>query len=85
VFVPGYGPRRPQRRRGHGRAGRRRAALTAALICDAGTLLAARDYLLAGLYRAEPPTGAGLARCRELQARHADLALGVAVQEAAGP
>jgi len=35
------------------------------------------DDLLAGVYSAEPPTGADLARCRELQARYADLALGV--------
>jgi len=35
------------------------------------------DDLLAGAYRAEPPTGVDLARCRELQARYADLELGV--------
>jgi uncharacterized protein len=35
------------------------------------------DDILAGAYRIEPPTGADLARCRELQARYADLALGV--------
>ncbi len=35
------------------------------------------DDLLAGAYRVEPPTGGDLARCRELQARYADLALGV--------
>ena len=35
------------------------------------------DDLLAGVYRVEPPTGADLARCRELQGRYADLALGV--------
>ena len=35
------------------------------------------DDLLAGVYRAEPPTGADLVRCRELQAKYADLALGV--------
>ena len=35
------------------------------------------DDLLAGVYRVEPPTGGDLARCRELQARYADLALGV--------
>lgn len=35
------------------------------------------DDLLAGAYRAEPPTIADLARCRELQARYVDLALGV--------
>ncbi|PZR63939.1 MAG: VapC toxin family PIN domain ribonuclease [Chloroflexi bacterium] len=35
------------------------------------------DDLLAGVYRVEPPTGADLARCRELQARYADLKLGL--------
>ncbi len=35
------------------------------------------DDLRAGVYRVEPPTGVDLARCRELQARYADLALGV--------
>jgi len=35
------------------------------------------DDLLAGVYRVEPPTGTDLARCRELQARYADLTLGV--------
>jgi len=35
------------------------------------------DDLLAGVYRVEAPTGADLARCRELQALYADLALGV--------
>ena len=35
------------------------------------------DDLLAGVYRVEPPTVADLARCRELQARYADLALGI--------
>jgi len=35
------------------------------------------DDLLAGAYRTEPPAGVDLARCRELQARYADLALGV--------
>jgi uncharacterized protein len=35
------------------------------------------DDLLAGVYRVEPPTGPDLARCRELQARYADLTLGV--------
>jgi len=35
------------------------------------------DDLLAGVYRVEPPTGVDLARCRELQARYADLALGI--------
>lgn len=35
------------------------------------------DDLLAGVYRVEPPTGADLARCRELQARYADLELGI--------
>jgi len=35
------------------------------------------DDLLAGVYRVEPPTTADLARCRDLQARYADLTLGV--------
>ena len=35
------------------------------------------DDLLAGVYRVEPPTVADLARCCELQARYADLALGI--------
>lgn len=35
------------------------------------------DDLLAGVYRVEVPTGADLARCRELQARYRDLGLGV--------
>lgn len=35
------------------------------------------DDLLAGVYRLEPATGVDLARCRELQARYADLALGI--------
>jgi predicted nucleic acid-binding protein len=35
------------------------------------------DDLLAGVYRVEPPTGADLARCRDLQARYADLTLGI--------
>ena len=35
------------------------------------------DDLLAGVYRVEPPTDLDLARCRELQARYSDLALGV--------
>lgn len=35
------------------------------------------DDLLAGVYRLEPPTSADLARCRELQVRYADMALGV--------
>ena len=35
------------------------------------------DDLLAGVYRVESPTVSDLARCRELQARHADLTLGV--------
>jgi len=35
------------------------------------------DDLLAGVYRAEAPTDADLARCRDLQVRYADLALGV--------
>jgi hypothetical protein len=35
------------------------------------------DDLLAGVYRVEPPNGVDLARCRELQASYADLALGI--------
>ncbi|MGH2948643.1 MAG: type II toxin-antitoxin system VapC family toxin [Solirubrobacteraceae bacterium] len=35
------------------------------------------DDLLAGAYRAEPPTGRDLTRCRELQATYLDLRLGV--------
>ena len=35
------------------------------------------DDVLAGVYRVEPPTGADLARCRELQARYADLTIGI--------
>ncbi len=35
------------------------------------------DDLLAGVYRVEAPTGVDLARCRDLQARYADLALGI--------
>lgn len=35
------------------------------------------DDVVAGVYRVEPPTGADLARCRDLQAGDADLALGV--------
>ena len=35
------------------------------------------DDLLAGVYRVEPTTGADLARCRALQGRYTDLALGV--------
>ncbi len=35
------------------------------------------DDLLAGVYLVESPTGADLARCRELQSRYEDLALGV--------
>ncbi len=35
------------------------------------------DDLLAGVYRLESPTVSDLARCRELQTRYADLALGV--------
>ena len=35
------------------------------------------DDLLAGVYRVESPTVSDLARCRELQARYADLTLGV--------
>jgi uncharacterized protein len=35
------------------------------------------DDVLAGAYRVEPPTPADLARCRDLQARYRDLALGV--------
>lgn len=43
----------------------------------AGAWLIFLDDLLAGVYRVEPPTGADLARCRELQARYADLSLGI--------
>ena len=39
--------------------------------------LAFLDDLLAGAYRAEPPTGRDLIRCRELQATYLDLRLGV--------
>jgi uncharacterized protein len=35
------------------------------------------DDVLAGVYRVEPPTGVDLVRCRELQDRYADLALGI--------
>lgn len=35
------------------------------------------DDVLSGAYRVESPTVADLARCRELQTRYADLALGV--------
>lgn len=35
------------------------------------------DDLLAGVYRVEAPTGVDLARCRDLQARYGDLALGI--------
>lgn len=35
------------------------------------------DDVLAGAYRIEAPSGADLARCRELQGRYVDLALGV--------
>ena len=35
------------------------------------------DDVLAGVYRVEPPAGADLARCRELQAHHAGLTIGV--------
>lgn len=35
------------------------------------------DDLLAGVYRAESPTGPDLTRCRELQARYTDLTLGL--------
>ena len=35
------------------------------------------DDLLAGVYRVESPTVSDLARCRELQARYADLTLGL--------
>jgi predicted nucleic acid-binding protein len=35
------------------------------------------DDVLAGAYRAEPPSGADLRRCRELQATYLDLRLGV--------
>lgn len=33
--------------------------------------------VIAGVYRIEPPTGADLARCRDLQVQYADLSLGV--------
>lgn len=36
------------------------------------------DDLLAGAYRAEPPSAADLERCRALQQQYADLRLGVA-------
>jgi predicted nucleic acid-binding protein len=39
--------------------------------------LAFMDDLLAGAYRAESPTPADLARCREIQERYAEHALGV--------
>lgn len=35
------------------------------------------DDLLAGAYRADPPGGHDLQRCRELQSEYADLSLGV--------
>jgi uncharacterized protein len=35
------------------------------------------DDVLAGVYRVEPPTSADLSRCRELQARYADLTIGI--------
>ena len=35
------------------------------------------EDVLAGVYRIEPPTRADLERCRQLQARYADLGLGV--------
>jgi predicted nucleic acid-binding protein len=35
------------------------------------------EDVLAGVYRVEPPTGADLARCRDLQARDADLTIGI--------
>ncbi len=41
------------------------------------TWLVFLDDVLAGAYRVEPPTAADLSRCRDLQARYRDLALGV--------
>ncbi len=35
------------------------------------------EDVIAGVYRIEPPTGADLARCRDLQTQYADLSLGV--------
>lgn len=35
------------------------------------------EDVIAGVYRIEPPTGADLARCHDLQGRYADLTLGV--------
>jgi hypothetical protein len=35
------------------------------------------EDLIAGAYRAEGPTAADFVRCRELQPRYADLALGI--------
>lgn len=35
------------------------------------------DDAIAGVYRVEPPTGIDLARCRDLQAGYADLAIGL--------
>lgn len=35
------------------------------------------EDVIAGAYRVEAPTGGDLKRCRELQSRYADLALGV--------
>ena len=35
------------------------------------------DDVIAGVYRVEPPVAADLVRCRDLQDRYADLALGV--------
>jgi uncharacterized protein len=44
---------------------------------DAHVWLAFLDDLLAGAYRAEPPSRADLRRCHELQATYLDLRLGV--------
>jgi uncharacterized protein len=44
---------------------------------DPGVWLTFLDDLLAGAYRVEPPTGADLERCRELQEQYADLGVGV--------
>lgn len=44
---------------------------------DSGVWLAFLDDLLAGVYRAEPPTGDDLTRCRALQEQYADLRVGV--------
>lgn len=42
-----------------------------------GAWLVFLEDALAGVYRVESPTGADLARCRDLQDRYADLSLGV--------